>query len=74
MKVFPMGLGFATLCSEGPFFPAFRHTLFQHTRGLLKSKLRREKSLWSCPQLSLPTLKNTPDRKDTNVPLGVTKL
>lgn len=72
MDVCPQGLGFATLCTKGHIISAFGHTLSQHTRDLLKSNLRKEKSL-CCPQLPLPALKNTPDPRDT-VSLRATKL
>lgn len=55
MDACPQGLLFATVCTKGHIISAFGHTLSQHTRDLLKSKLRKEKSL-CCPQLPLPTL------------------
>lgn len=60
------------IMTEGRIVSAFGHTLSQHTRDSLKSKPRKEKSL-CCPQLPPPTLKNTPDPRDT-VLLRVTKL
>ena len=67
-SVCPRGI----IMTKGRIISAFGHTLSQHTRDLLKSKLRKEKSLY-CPQLPPPTLKNTPDPRDT-VFLRVTKL